>query len=77
MTKFRQIINALSQGASISWGLDGYSSPEPTDRLMEICEVTDEARVGFHIGVYLARAIHFDDLKITFIQDNGYLKIYY
>jgi len=44
---------------------------------MEICEVTDEARVGFHIGVYLARAIHFEDLKITFIQNNGYLKIYY
>jgi len=77
MTKFRQIINALSQGASISWGLDGYSAPEPTDRLMEICEVTDEPRIGFHIGVYLGRAIHFEDLKITFMQDNGYLKIYY
>jgi|GWRWMinimDraft_13_1066021.scaffolds.fasta_scaffold122634_1 hypothetical protein len=78
MTKFQQIMSALKDGAEFSWGFNGISSPEPPkDNLQAICDLSDEGQIGYHIQIYLARALYFEDLRITFTKDGGNIKIYY
>ena len=78
MTKFQQIMSALKDGAEFSWGFNGISSPEPPkDNLQAICDLSEESKIGYHIQIFTGRALHFEDLRITFTQDNGNIKIYY
>lgn len=78
MTKFQQIMSALKDGAEFSWGLDGIRSPElPKNNLQAICDLSDEGQIGYHTQIFLARALYFEDLRITFIQEGGNIKIYY
>ena len=78
MTKFQQIFNALEGGASFSWGFDGVGLPdEPNDNLQCICDVSEQGKIGYHVQVFIARALYYENLKITFIQLDGHIKIYY
>lgn len=77
MTKFRQIINKINEGESFSWGLEGFSSPEPSGELQLICERTEEPKIGFYTQQFLGRCLHFENLRITYEVIGDYLKIYY
>lgn len=77
MSKYNQILTALKNGASFSWGFDGITPPDPQGSLNEICEVEDRSRIGYHTQVFLSRAFLTEGLNITYIQENGQIKIYY
>lgn len=76
MSKFKQIIDTIKSGVSFSWGFGGMTTPEPTE-LQLICEKDDEARIGYHTQIFLARALYYDDLKITYEVNDNQVKIYY
>jgi hypothetical protein len=78
MTKFQQIFNALESGASFSWGFDGIENPEqPKDNLQCVCNLSEQGKIGYHVQVFISRALYYENLKITFIQEDGNIKIYY
>lgn len=77
MSKYNQIISALTDGASFSWGFEGISSPDPQGSLVDILERVDKGRIGYHTQVFLARAFLTDGMKITYIQEDGKIKIYF
>jgi len=78
MTKFNQIMKTIGDGISFSWSFSGMDAPEPPkDNLQAICDADEEAIIGYHTQVYLARALYFENLKITYLHDGGKLKIFY
>jgi hypothetical protein len=77
MSKYNQIINALNDGASFSWGFDGMSAPEPKGDLNAICSKEEPFKIGYHTQVFLSRAFVTEGLTITYLQDGEQIKIYY
>lgn len=77
MTKFQQIIKNINEGISFSWGLDGFSAPEPSGELQVICEKDETAKIGFYTQQFLGRCLYFENLRITYEVVGDYLKIYY
>lgn len=77
MSKYNQIISALTDGASFSWGFEGITSPDPQGSLVEIVDGVDKGKIGYHTQVFLARAFLTEGMKITYIQEDGQIKIYF
>jgi hypothetical protein len=76
MNKFNQIMGALKLGASFSWNYNGIQEAQPTD-LRAVTTIDNEAEIGFNLQLFAARHLYNEDLRITFIQENGEIKIYF
>lgn len=70
-------MSVIGDGASFSWSFDGFSSPDPQGSINEICKPNDRSRIGYHTQVFLSRAFITEGMKITYIQSDGEIKIYY
>ena len=77
MSKFQQITKSIAQGISFSWGFGGMTAPSPESEVQCICPKDDEARIGYHTQVFLARALYFENLLITYEVDGDQVKISY
>lgn len=69
-------MGALKLGASFSWNYNGIQEAKPTD-LRAITTIDNEGEIGFNLQVFAARHLYNEDLRITFIQENGEIKIYF
>ena len=70
-------MSRIEEGTSFSWGLDGFSSPEPSGELQLICQRDEEPKIGFYTQVYMGRCLYFENLKTTYKVVGDYLQIYY
>lgn len=70
-------MKTIGDGISFSWSFNGFDAPEPKDNLQAIVEPDAEAQIGYHTQIFTARALYFENLKITYQHDGGKLKIYY
>ena len=76
MNKFNQIMGELNLGDSFSWNYNCIQDPQQTD-VRAITTIDNESEIGFNLQIFAARHLYNEDLKITFIQDNGEIKIYF
>jgi hypothetical protein len=77
MTKFQQILNRIEEGTSFSWGLDGFSSPEPSGELQLICQRDEVPKIGFYTQQFMGRCLYFENLRITYKVSGDYIQIFY
>ena len=78
MTKFNQIMKTINDGISFSWSLRGFDAPDLQDKALQvICDPDNDSVIGYHTQVFLGRVLYFENLRITYMHDDGKLKIYY
>lgn len=78
MTKFNQIMKTINDGISFSWSLGGFDAPDLQDKALQvICDPDADSVIGYHTQVFLGRVLYFENLRITYMHDDGKLKIYY